>query len=256
MKIIRPNDIEFGEIEAEKLDALKIDAKTAVKELVNIDTQYIQSAKAERDTVNLLRCGMHPFVEAAHLAYSDHLPLVITPDSIWYLISSGVAKHINQHAEELRHKFVSHEGKKEILIRRDDFVLGSQTNPWHEVVDDFSGKIRENTNNDVADLMVADFSTTSKDARVVSQIVLMDAMQKYFDFKFQTMCGIPEIRIAGDKQDWENVRNKTSKLVGLIPELKKWLDNGLSDILNHFVDAFDDKVDKDFWNQLYKSFYL
>lgn len=54
----------------------------------------------------------HPFVEAVHMAYAQHLPLVISPDMIWYLISSGVAKYINAHAEQVRNKFVDHEGKK------------------------------------------------------------------------------------------------------------------------------------------------
>lgn len=221
-----------------------------MKQLIKIENEHIQFAKAERDT-DLISCGMHPFVEAVHLAYSYHVPLHISPDMIWYLISSGVAVHINQNAEELRKTFVNHEGKKEIEIRRDDFRLNSP-NPWHEVIDDFSIKIGENTNNNVADLMMANFSTTTKDSRVISQIVLMDAMQKYFDYKFTTCCGIPEIRLTGTKQDWENVKSKSEGLLKLVPKMNVWI-KSLEEILQHFINAFDDKIDKTFWNSIYKS---
>lgn len=195
---------------------------------------------------------MHPFVEAVDFAYSHHVPLTITPDVIFYLITSATAVHINQNAEKLRKTFVNHEGKKELEVRRDDFVLNSKSNPWHEVIDDFSIQIRNNTNNNVADLLEANFSTTSKVARVVSQMVLMDSMQKYFDYMFSTMCGIPEIRLTGNKEDWVNVKKKTNEILKLIPDLKCWIDGSLNEILDNFIGVFDDKIDKSFWNEIYK----
>jgi hypothetical protein len=251
MRVIRPNKIVVGEIK--KRDVITRRVKTVISQLTSIDEKHIQFAKAERETGNLLACSMHPFVEAAHLAFAYHLPLVITPYSIWHMISSGVAQHINIHAEALRDKFVSHVGKKEISIRRDDFMPGYMNNPWHELIDEFSNQIRANTKNNVADLLVADFSSTSEVARVASQIVLMDAMHNYFDYDCCTECGIPEIRIVGEKKDWEKVRSKTAELIKLIPELQKWLDSGLADILNQFVDVFDDKIDTYFWNIIYKG---
>ena len=58
---------------------------------------------------------MHSFVQTVHIAYSYHVPLTITPDVIFYLITSATAVHINQNAEKLRNVFVNHEGKKEVL---------------------------------------------------------------------------------------------------------------------------------------------
>jgi len=102
-------------------------------------------------------------------------------------------------------------------------------------------KINENTNHNVADLFLSNFSTTTKVSRVVSQMVLMDAMQKYFEFHMTTLCGIPEIRIVGCKQDWENVKAKTVEILKLIPDLKFWLDESLNEILDNFINVFDDK---------------
>ncbi len=80
----------------------------------------------------------HPVVAAAHHAFMDHRPLCLSPDMIWLMICQGVANHINVHAEELRPRIVSHQGKLTIKVRRDDFVKGSPENPWSEVFNEFS----------------------------------------------------------------------------------------------------------------------
>lgn len=113
-------------------------------------------------------------------------------------------------------------------------------------------KIGEMTKAEVADTLQANFSTTTKYSRVVSQIFLMDAMKQYFDYRFSTRCGVPEIRVSGTREDWVNVEKKTQKMIEIIPDLNKWWKNGLKEILEQFINVFDDKVDKTFWNEIYK----
>ena len=78
------------------------------------------------------------FLATVHAAYSEHYPLVLTPDVIWMCIAQGFAKHVNCNAEKLRHLFVQHTGKKELHTCRGDLVKGSPSNPWPEVFDDNS----------------------------------------------------------------------------------------------------------------------
>ena len=65
--------------------------------------------------------GIHPLAFAVHLAFSEHRPLLLTPDIIWITIAQGFAHHVNNHAEELRDRFVSHSGKETLTIE----VLGA-----------------------------------------------------------------------------------------------------------------------------------
>jgi len=128
------------------------------------------------------------FVFAVHSAFDTHFPLVLTPDVIWFLISHGFAKHVNKNAEELRSLFVSHQGKKELKVIRDDFVKGKATNPWQEVFPEFTDQIKEYIGDETHDLILADFSTTGPVERAVSEIVLMDAMQSYFSYTCLSSC--------------------------------------------------------------------
>lgn len=234
-----PNSHFFSDISNRITDKLGKN----VKKIHHIQTEISET---------YLRIGnSNPLIEAANTAFYDHLPLVLTPDIIWHCISNGVAIHVNENAEKLRKIFVDHDKKKELEVERPDFSL-DQKNPWHELIDEFCEKIQQNTKKDVADLLQADFSTTTKISRVVSQIVIMDAMQKYFSYSCRGGCGIPEIHVYGSKNDWENVQVKANRIVELIPELKCWISN-INEILNHFLNVYDDKIDNLFWKSIYIS---
>ncbi|WP_310481301.1 DUF4419 domain-containing protein, partial [Chamaesiphon sp. VAR_48_metabat_403] len=58
---------------------------------------------------------IHPLALAVHAAFSEHRTFQLTPDIIWLTISQGFAQHINNHAEELRSSFVSHQGKEKLV---------------------------------------------------------------------------------------------------------------------------------------------
>ena len=48
----------------------------------------------------------------------------------------------------------------------------------------------------------ANFSTTTPNDRLVSQLILMSSVQKYFNFNTYIACGIPEVELLGTEADW------------------------------------------------------
>ncbi|KAK3720054.1 hypothetical protein LTR37_003877 [Vermiconidia calcicola] len=56
------------------------------------------------------------FVNAAITAYNQHHHLIIRPEDVWTAIITQFNFYVNAHAEELRDKFVAHEGKKELRL--------------------------------------------------------------------------------------------------------------------------------------------
>lgn len=192
----------------------------------------------------------HPFLSAAHLAFAHHRPLTISPDMIWLLILQGFATHLNNHAETLRPRLVKHQGQVRITIRRDDFVKGSPENPWEEVFAAFSTAVREHIGAETHDLLLPRFSTTGDVERAAAEVVLLAAMQRYFDFGLTTFCGIPSVTLEGDVEDWDQVilRTRTLAEFGL-----EWWVSMLVPILEEFPRARRGEVRPGFWRSLYKE---
>lgn len=197
----------------------------------------------------LVSCRFHPLVAATWAAFNDHRPLVLSPDVIWLTIAQGLAIHINEHPERLRPLFVSHPGKRTLTIRRDDFVKGSPENPWGEVIDEFRRQIGAQVGPRHG-LIVADFSTTGAVERVASEVVLMDAMKSYFEFKFLSRCGIPTITLEGTLGDWRTIRARLDEFDDL--DLAWWT-SVLRPILDQFVKAASGRPDRAFWQSIFKE---
>lgn len=193
---------------------------------------------------------LHPLVAAVFIAFCDHRPLVLSPDDFWCAIVQGLSHHIAQDPEAFRKHFVAHEGKETIKIRRDDFVLGSPDNPWHEVIGDFSAQIKEHIGESMHQLIVADFSTTTPVARAVSEIALMDCTQNYFQYLLMSLCGIPQITLTGHSGDWERLKDKICFLNERF-DLGWWLDR-VSPIADQFIRAAKGEPDRDFWSSIFK----
>jgi hypothetical protein len=191
----------------------------------------------------------HPVVAAVHLAFQDHRPLVLSPDMLWLLVAQGLAHHVNANAEELRPQIVQHSGKITIAVLRDDFIKGSPENPWSEVLDEFSNRIREHLGATTHDLLLPDFSTTGAVERWATQVVLLDAVRSFFSYEFRTPCGIPQIVLEGTTEDWATLAQRTCGLgrFGL-----SWWTEALAPILEEFVAASRGQASRRFWQSIYK----
>jgi hypothetical protein len=193
----------------------------------------------------------HPLVTAVAWAYAEHRPLSLSPDMIWLLICQGVAHHINANAEELRGHFVRHQGKLTLTVRRDDFNKGSPDNPWPQVFHEFSARIREHIGA-THDLFVASFSTTGPVEKAVSEIVLLEAMKRYFHYLLMTViCGIPAIRLEGTPADWDSIADRAEAFA---PADMEWWLSRLRPILRQFRAAARGDVDRAFWQSIYRVY--
>jgi len=225
-----------------------------VRSTIDVRNQVIQKVGGDLEQVcqleSLLIGGgcVSNLVGLAHLSFAEHRHMILDPDSIWLTIEHGLATHIKENAEELRSKFVTFQGKKTIDLRRDEFVRGGINN-WEGCFDEFSEKIGGFIG-PKKELIVGNFSTTGKLQRVSSEIVLMDAMSKYFDYSVTTCCHIPIITLEGSVEDWEAIRDKVNSFdeFGL-----SWWTDHLKPVLDQFVLAAKGEVDIGFWKSWYKE---
>jgi hypothetical protein len=192
--------------------------------------------------------GFHPLLAAAHLAFSGHRPLVFSPDVVWVTIAQGLAQHIRLDSEAHRAQLVSHAGKRSLVVERADLHRGSPENPWSEIVANFAAQLQQEIG-PLAERFVCDFSTTGPVERMVSQIVLLDMLQPYFNYYVVAVCGIPSVTLEGTAADWRELRDKVELLAPF--GLDWWLEE-LRPICDQFVRAATGDVDLKHWQGLYK----
>lgn len=193
------------------------------------------------------RSPMNPFLGTLHAAFDQHYPVAISPDDVWLCIAQGFALHVNANAGELRKQFVAHEGKL-LLTHENKYTKGSPDNDWTESFSWFSDQIRERVGKK-RDLIVSGFSTTGPIEKAASEIVLMEAMQHFFEYRELTLCGIPQVTLLGTVDDWKSIRTRTMALseFGLT-----WWTDSLIPVLDQFILAAQDKPNMDFWPSFYK----
>lgn len=217
--------------------------------------------QASQTPLNLVYSGGHGFLAAVLTAFARHLPLTLGADEVWALISFAFAKHVDKHAEELRHRFVSHEGKKRLLVEVDrDFVptgnpeTGKSPEVWEELVfPNFSSQIRKYIGLETHEVIAGRFSTTTKVAQAVHEVTLMSAMKNYFSYGMATFCGISKVTLLGSEADWTELRVRAEALGSkMTKEFRDmWLPK-LIPVLDQFVAAYQGDVHHGFWQSMVK----
>lgn len=189
------------------------------------------------------RC--HSLIEAVQIAFSQHRPLVLSPDCVWLTIAQGFSHHIAENAEALRQRLVRHQGKRELNATLDDLSPESLIG----AIADFSAQIREASDHVLHDTFVCDFSTTTPEIRTASEVVLMDTYSSYFKYNMHCVCGIPAITLTGSVADWQRMRGRI-EVLGTY-ELQWWIER-LRPILDEFIQTIQGHPNREFWQAIYK----
>jgi len=166
------------------------------------------------------------FFSAVLACYNNHWVLKTSPDDWWNVIVRNVAQAVDDNGDKdnVRKFFVEHQGKKTIGIEVPS--LAHLDYSW--LFDQFAQGIRMNIKTPgYVDVMQADFTTTTKDQLISTQIMLMASVQKYFDFCCYTACGIPGVELVGEVKDWKRLLEKTSKLKKMLQPVMKEIGLGV-----------------------------
>ena len=214
------------------------------------------------DATFLANGHYHGFISATTAAFANHYPLSLRPQHFWCPILQGVAKHVEKNSESVQKKWVAHEGKKKLIVRRDAFRMG-QTNDWAGVVhghaDSFGAQIDANTVEGVAQDLSPTFSGTTAVEMVCAKVTLMDICKSFFSYKCMTCCGFPSITLEGTEEDWMALRANAETLLSKRCEhgwAQEWM-TALLPLLDKILDEYRTGLrghagDEPFWNSMCK----
>jgi hypothetical protein len=214
---------------------------------LQIESEYSHVVACSFAEDNLIAWRQNVLFSCLRQAYADHRPVVLSPDMVWLAVSQGFARFVNAHAEQLRSRLVSHEQKQELVVTTADDLLAEGAD-WSRVVGDFAAALGRHTNEHIAEIITADFSTTGAVERIASQVTLMDAFKAFFDYKaVYIVCGIPSITLQGTPDDWRRLQTKTRQLADY--GLQEWVAQ-LEPVLAEFVKAAEGQPDQRFWQDI------
>ncbi|KAI4254098.1 MAG: hypothetical protein LQ352_003290 [Teloschistes flavicans] len=211
--------------------------------------ELLQSSFDPREH-STLEASPNGFVHGAITAYNHHHALLIRPEDVWFAILSQFSLFINAHAEEVRGKFVAHQGKKVLTLiyfaNRYTMDFGLFAKEMGEMIE------RNVVDPELRRWMMPAFTTTTQKDTVIASILMMGVTQKYFDFRCVLACGLPSVTLLGDKADWELILSRLEKLTeyGEEPtQFFKLLKPVLSSYWSGWITAFC------FWDSDGKSMY-
>jgi hypothetical protein len=183
-------------------------------------------------------------------AYNYHRALIIRPDDVWLAILVQFSFFVNGNAELLRSQFVTHEGKKESVVK----AFGTRyTVDFGHMARTMADEIQKNiVDPSLREWIVPEFSTTTTNDATVCSMVMMATLKEYFSYKFRIQCGIPRVRLEGERKDWENILERLEKLKEYGLQSIAWY-HLFVPIVSRFVKAFNEPngmENVDFWQRV------
>ncbi|KYR01706.1 hypothetical protein DLAC_01715 [Tieghemostelium lacteum] len=197
--------------------------------------------------------GNHSLVHSAAKAYNNHHHLTLRPDDIWMAIMTQFGIYVNQHAKSLQSLFVDFQGQRELVLRLDNASL--TVAPYDSIVHLMSDMIAENIKDEtLRQWVIPGFSTTTDSDRVVGGIVLMSTMSQYFKYRVEMECGLPKVTLEGSVEDWENLYQRTQRLLQYDNPtsggyMKKWV-LMLNPVLQQFIQTAQGRPNTEWWNRI------
>lgn len=186
------------------------------------------------------------------IAYNYHKHLVLRPDDVWTNIIINLGIFIQNNSEKMKNIFVDFKGKKSL------FACGLEingTDKFEVLINNMANEINKNVKDDFVDWLKPNFTTTTDDDIFMSKIVLMGSMKNYFNYGFVRGCGLKEITLKGNIDDWILIKNKIKKIHDYkIKELSQYID-ALDYVLNEFIEMFLGNVNEGFWQRICSYLY-
>jgi hypothetical protein len=79
----------------------------------NVDSVVFSNINKENNIMSPYNNGL---LGTIIYAYSNHTPLVLKPDDLWFAITLNFSRYINKNSKELKSLFVKHENKIDLQV--------------------------------------------------------------------------------------------------------------------------------------------
>jgi hypothetical protein len=121
------------------------------------------------------------------------------------------------------------------------------------VATQFADMLAENIRDPtLRDWIIQDFTTTTETDRAISSAIMMSTLQKCFKYMVLLGCGLPQVTLLGELQDWENLALRIDRLCSFGDLGTRW-HALLKPVLSRFVETYKHPQSEDvrrFWRHI------
>ena len=250
-------EINRGLKPKEKLKTASLSAILSKSAILSNSSTKIYCCSSNLSDKLIEGTDFNPVLKGYYKAYVNHCPICITPDILWMLIIQGFSRHVDQNSEKLRNKFVNFEGKK-TLISEVTYMFPTieeiTKEAWEKTFEYYVEKIRENVGGLIINLLTPCFTTSTSTIQNSAQIAIMSSFKSYFNYvALYGGCGFPYIKLEGTYMDYMQLKMKIQGLLGY--GIDDWL-KILIPIVDKILETKQEKIDKNFWENILKNFYV
>lgn len=178
-------------------------------------------------------------------AYSFHRKVAIAPQDVWMLLISEIAIEVKGQPDLYRELFTDSDSKKELSV-----ASGSMIEIPMDALSDLLGK---NVNFDMSCLFPK-FTTSTEITDEMTQALFCDMASPYYSYSM-FCCGIPEIKLLGTADDWEQLLASWMQLGAVFSRYNESLVPyfvRVEDIIGAFIDEFiEEDGNTAFWKDIF-----
>lgn len=245
------------------VDCETIETKTArFGDLVQRTTHlsFITGSHEFDDHVNFFNNNIrrsNSFISCVLECYNKHIALKLTPDIIYIAILIQFCTYVNTLSKKSTHQkfFETDEAPNFHFFYNSGDENDIETFDFEKMFNAFSITVQSTLKNPkLVDIFDCNFSTSTKKDKVVAKFLLAATLKDYYSYYGYPCCGIPQIEILGDQQDWELILENCKQLEQYDygdGELINWL-KLIYPIIQQFVNVHNDKdpSKNDFWSKM------
>lgn len=193
-------------------------------------------------------------IQALHGGFAGHHAVSLNPTTFWYTIVHEVAEFIRQNPDEYAGMFTGTPSQQQKIIVRDDSLRydGASDSDWTRSITLIRDKLADRLAGGVADLFLPDFAISTIADEAALLVALMDVVSPYYKYEWLTLCGIPQIRLEGTANDWQQLYSSTERLLANFAGLQFYRDNLLPVLEKIAHTAAGEIPDYEFWRSIYK----
>lgn len=227
------------------MSLITLDTKVSTKRAKVKNVPLDKTMKVEDDNGKVVDLGVlnssNVFAQTVIKAFADHKGLHLRPDDFWLSIFHQFSGVVNENVELFRDVFTTGNMTEKKIIRIFYPGIPFDQIPINDFVSKCFNQVTENLSDNMKHL-ICDFTTSTPITNTCSLAIFGSAVQNYYDFRMNSMCGFPFIELGGYREDWEELLTMITCLktisAGKIDSLSKWLDT-LVDVFTRILASYD-----------------